>query len=92
MLPPLRQFLHRTLGAGTSKVERAPPASLSFLAVSPSDAPPEYVEDQPPEDAAIATTVTCESFVAASENGVVVSREAGASWVCAIEGTSVSLE
>lgn len=90
---PGKQFLHHPS-------EPAPHASLpssnslTFLSVPHSDIPPHFSASETPAEGEV---VVLDSFVAASENGVVVARVgesegAGKARVCAIEGTSVALE
>lgn len=79
-------FLHRP--SPTPVLPSLPPSttSLSFLSLAPSYHSPSFDF----QGEASAKVVSFDGFVAASENGVVLSRK-GESWVCAGEGAAVSV-
>ncbi|BGP27969.1 hypothetical protein JCM10295v2_006956 [Rhodotorula toruloides] len=67
--------------------------SLTFISVPHSDIPPHFSASETPPEGEV---IVLDSFIAASENGVVVARRGesegeGKARVCAIEGTSVAM-
>ncbi|GAA5923129.1 hypothetical protein JCM1841_000080 [Sporobolomyces salmonicolor] len=84
-------FLHRPASATVApRFSLASPRAFTFLATAPSHVPPRFsAADAPTKGAAI----VIDSFVAASENGILVSPGGGGeNTVCAIDGASVSLQ
>ncbi|GAA5896087.1 hypothetical protein JCM5296_006241 [Sporobolomyces johnsonii] len=84
-------FLHRPASpAAAPRSSLASPGTFTLLATAPSHVPPRFSAADAPSEGAL---VVIDSFVAASENGIVVSPGGGGeNTVCAIDGASVSLE
>ncbi|BGP11751.1 hypothetical protein JCM10049v2_007671 [Rhodotorula toruloides] len=81
-------FLHHP--SEPSLLSSLPPCNtLTFLSVPHSDIPPHFSTSETPAQGEV---VVVDSFIAASENGVIVKRRGEKARVCAIVGTSVGLE
>uniref|UniRef100_A0A0K3CPS0 FGENESH: predicted gene_15.120 protein n=1 Tax=Rhodotorula toruloides TaxID=5286 RepID=A0A0K3CPS0_RHOTO len=81
-------FLHHP-SEPTPLASLPPRNTLTFLSIPASNIPPHFSSSETP---AKGDVIVLDSFIGASENGVVVKRRGEKARVCAIEGTSVGLE
>ncbi|KAK4705019.1 hypothetical protein P7C70_g1187, partial [Phenoliferia sp. Uapishka_3] len=81
-------FLHRPSPTPVLPALLSPsPSSLTFLSIAPSYHEPKFSFNGENDEAVFVV----EGFIAASENGVVLSRRGKESWVCGNEGATVSV-